>query len=266
MCTESTTILGLVVVTAVASIGTLVFNTIQGWEMLRDLFGIGKDKTSETTFGAPEQRMLTDMYVRIMDDSKTLWTLPADIRGKIEYIYNSIARRMPDIQRGRRDKRAQRLPIMKNGKRTFVRAARTYTGPSHINWFGSAIVDDDSPPTKRRVRSQYLGNRASDQPFHDHYDDDDEETLDNMEGQWLGMRLRRRGLLNPPKVQKKPSVHEDDSDSDSDSDHEQQQFTIVSDEGTFTDQSLSSSSSELSSSSLPKSEGKPSSSSSDSSQ
>lgn len=149
------TVLALVVVSALASIGTLVFAVVQGWEFLHKYFSKTNGDDGDNVFGAAERQMLFDVHARITDGNRTLWSLPLEVLGKIDYVYNALRK---DNKHGARE---VNRPIMRNGRITLVLAARSYVGPEHG-------YEDGSSPKRRRSTT--------------------DDALDCMEGQWLGAR------------------------------------------------------------------------------
>lgn len=133
---EENAVLSLVVVTALASLGTLIFNVIQGWEFIRRYFSRhpadkGEDDLeAQAHFGPTEKRAINEMYIRLFDESKTLWTLPPRLLAKIDFIYNA------SLKRNRAP--MPRVPVMRDDRVAFVPAARSYACD------GDDDEDDDS--------------------------------------------------------------------------------------------------------------------------
>lgn len=94
MSGETTTILTLVVVTALSSLATLVFNAVQGWEFLRKNF-----THQPTPFNEDDRRMLNEVWLT----AKSKWGRPVDlprrIVQRIDAIYTHIKRGGKPIMR-----------------------------------------------------------------------------------------------------------------------------------------------------------------------
>ncbi|QPB44400.1 hypothetical protein [Medusavirus stheno T3] len=182
---EDNAILSLVVVTALASLGTLIFNVIQGWEFLRRYFSRSPgdkndlDLEAQAHFGPTEKRMINEMYIRLLDESKTLWTLPPRLLAKIDFIYNASLKRNRSMM--------PRVPVMRDDRVAFVPAARSYACD------GDDDEEDEDASFAEEVRHHGLRKRKS-------------ESV----GQLSGL-LRDRGLVA------KPAQSESESESSSSS-------------------------------------------------